>query len=90
MHRCREPRFCHGGRGVTAMHMLSSDAADTLLPGPLRRNPTLVRLRACLLAQRPERDAVDEVCSRLLTPASAGADDLAAIGPTAPLGARSD
>lgn len=71
------------------MRTFSSDSADTLLPGPLRRNPTLVRLRTCLLAQRPERDAVDEVCSRLLTPASAGADDLATTGPTEPLGARS-
>lgn len=69
------------------MPTLSSEAADTLLPGPLRRNPTLVRLRARLLAQRPERGAVDEVCSRLLTAASA--DDLATTGPTAPSGARS-
>jgi len=71
------------------MPTLSSEAADTLLPGPLRRNPTLVRLRACLLAQRPERGAVDEVCSRLLTAASADADDLATTGPTVPSGARS-
>jgi hypothetical protein len=74
---------------VNAVRTLSSEAADTLLPGPLRRNPTLVRLRACLLAQRPELGSVDEVCSRLLTPASSGADDLATTSPAVPLGARS-
>ncbi len=75
---------------MNAIRTLSSEAADTLLPGPLRWNPTLVRLRACLLAQRPDRDAVEEVCSRLLTPARSGADDLATTSPAVPLGARSD
>jgi len=59
---------------MNAMHTVASDCADALLPTSLQRHPALVRLRACLMAQRPGRESVDAVCSRLLCQACAEAD----------------
>jgi hypothetical protein len=60
---------------MNAMHIDASDRVEGLLPGSLRRHPALVRLRACLLAQRPTRESVDAVCDRLLIPVSDGAEE---------------
>jgi len=59
---------------MNAMDASANAAVGTHLPWALRQSPALVRLRAALLAQRPERDVIEEVCDRLLAPLSPGAE----------------
>ncbi|MEI7465218.1 MAG: hypothetical protein WCJ87_07730 [Burkholderiales bacterium] len=68
---------------MNAMDTIENPPADTRLPWPLRQSPTLARLRAALAAQRPGREAIEEVCDRLLAPVSTGAEAGDTTGSTA-------
>ncbi len=68
---------------MSAMDAIADAVADTRLPWPLRQSPALVRLRAALMAQRPEREAIEEVCDRLLAPLCTGTEAGDTTGSTA-------
>ena len=59
---------------MNAQPTVAGEHPEASLPAALQQHPALVRLRACLQAQQPDRDTVDAVCNSLLRPEQPAAD----------------